>query len=152
MRNAPIKSLLLFCILFISINSCSTKDEFQRFELVTSVQPLEGGEVTPNEGDYSSGADVKITAIPNEGYQFKNWAGASSESTMSITLRMDSDKQITAIFEKSDSDGDGVTDDKDQCADTMEGETVDENGCSTSQVDSDGDGVTDDKDQCADTM
>ena len=152
MRNAPIKSLLLFYNLFILINSCSTKDEFERFELVTSLQPLGAGEVTPNEGDYSSGADVKITAIPNEGYQFKNWAGASSESTMSITLRMDSDKQITAIFEKSDSDGDGVTDDKDQCADTMEGETVDENGCSTSQVDSDGDGVTDDKDQCADTM
>jgi OOP family OmpA-OmpF porin len=47
-----------------------------------------------------------------------------------------------------DSDGDGVTDDKDQCPDTPQGEAVNEVGC---PLDSDGDGVTDDKDQCPDT-
>ena len=50
-----------------------------------------------------------------------------------------------------DTDGDGVTDDIDQCPDTPTGETVDAYGCSDSQVDSDEDGVTDDKDQCPDT-
>ena len=64
---------------------------------------------------------------------------------------MNTDKQITAIFEKLDSDGDGVFDDVDQCTDTPNGETVDANGCSASQLDSDGDGVFDDVDQCADT-
>ena len=38
---------------------------------------------------------------------------------------MNSDKEITAVFEKTDTDKDGVTDDVDQCAETMEGETVD---------------------------
>ncbi|TXD53446.1 MULTISPECIES: choice-of-anchor D domain-containing protein [unclassified Polaribacter] len=55
------------------------------------------------------------------------------------------------IVALKDSDGDGVADDEDTCADTPAGETVDSNGCATSQVDSDGDGVTDDKDTCADT-
>ena len=59
-------------------------------------------------------------------------------------MKMDAASQL-------DSDGDGVTDDKDHRSDTPEGITVDENGCATSQLDSDGDGVTDDKDQCSDT-
>ncbi|WP_303723066.1 OmpA family protein [Malonomonas rubra] len=49
-----------------------------------------------------------------------------------------------------DSDGDGVTDDKDQCPNTPRGDRVDAVGCSLSK-DSDGDGVTDDKDQCPNT-
>ena len=50
-----------------------------------------------------------------------------------------------------DSDGDGVTDDLDECPDTPSGLTVDATGCSDSQKDSDGDGVTDDLDKCPDT-
>ena len=52
---------------------------------------------------------------------------------------------------QKDTDGDGVTDDMDQCPDTPNGEAVDANGCSDSQVDTDEDGVTDDMDQCPDT-
>jgi OOP family OmpA-OmpF porin len=50
-----------------------------------------------------------------------------------------------------DSDGDGVTDDIDQCPNTPRGTPVDEVGCPI-PVDSDGDGVTDDIDQCPDTI
>ncbi len=57
----------------------------------------------------------------------------------------------TVFFEEltiKDSDGDGVTDDKDQCPGTPRGVKVDAVGC---PLDSDGDGVTDDKDQCPGT-
>ena len=50
-----------------------------------------------------------------------------------------------------DADGDGVADDYDNCPDTPEGESVDENGCADSQKDTDGDGVNDDIDECANT-
>ena len=50
-----------------------------------------------------------------------------------------------------DTDGDGITDDLDQCPDTPSGATVDATGCSDSQKDTDGDGITDDLDQCPDT-
>ncbi len=48
----------------------------------------------------------------------------------------------------SDSDGDGVTNDKDKCPGTPKGIKVDKDGC---PLDSDGDGVTDDRDLCPDT-
>ena len=47
-----------------------------------------------------------------------------------------------------DADADGVCDTEDLCLNTPNGETVDANGCSTSQIDSDGDGVMDDVDIC----
>ncbi|RMF90651.1 MAG: hypothetical protein D6736_06440 [Nitrospinota bacterium] len=47
-----------------------------------------------------------------------------------------------------DSDGDGVTDDLDQCPDTPGGVAVDAQGC---PLDSDKDGVADYQDQCPDT-
>ena len=50
-----------------------------------------------------------------------------------------------------DSDGDGVIDSKDLCPNTPEGESVDSDGCSSSQKDSDGDGVTDNLDACPNT-
>ena len=49
-----------------------------------------------------------------------------------------------------DSDGDGVTDDLDQCPNTPAGTEVDSTGCAV-PLDSDGDGVTDDLDKCPGT-
>lgn len=50
----------------------------------------------------------------------------------------------------TDSDGDGVYDDRDQCPNTPFGTRVDSFGCPV-PVDSDGDGVIDDRDQCPNT-
>ena len=54
-----------------------------------------------------------------------------------------------------DSDGDGVVDADDTCADTPSGTEVDAKGCAvvteTPIVDTDGDGVADSLDQCANT-
>lgn len=48
----------------------------------------------------------------------------------------------------SDTDGDGIPDDQDQCPDTAAGVTVNEKGC---EGDADGDGVVDRLDNCPDT-
>jgi len=53
-----------------------------------------------------------------------------------------------------DSDGDGVTDDRDNCPQTPPGTTVGVDGCPpppATPVDTDGDGVTDDLDRCPST-
>lgn len=57
-------------------------------------------------------------------------------------------KPLQACGDNMDSDGDGVTDDKDKCPGTPKGVTVDADGC---PLDSDGDGVPDYKDKCPDT-
>ncbi|MBA3562849.1 MAG: OmpA family protein [Gammaproteobacteria bacterium] len=48
----------------------------------------------------------------------------------------------------SDSDGDGVPDERDRCPDTPAGTPVDDRGC---ERDSDGDGVPDSRDKCPDS-
>lgn len=47
-----------------------------------------------------------------------------------------------------DSDGDGLLDTSDRCPGTPPGESVDEDGCSCSQLDADGDGTSDCFDEC----
>ena len=55
------------------------------------------------------------------------------------------------LFNRYDSDRDGVKDGNDSCPSTPRGEPVDATGCSASQRDSDNDGVRDNADKCADT-
>ncbi len=50
-----------------------------------------------------------------------------------------------------DSDGDGVSDNRDQCADTPSGSTVDTDGCTNDQRDDDSDGVDNGNDSCPET-
>lgn len=56
----------------------------------------------------------------------------------------------TPVRRVVDSDGDGVTDDADQCPGTPAGTAVDAKGCALPQ-DDDGDGVTNDADKCPNT-
>lgn len=55
------------------------------------------------------------------------------------------------LFNRYDSDRDGVKDGNDTCPNTPRGEPVDATGCSASQRDSDRDGVRDNADKCPDT-
>lgn len=54
-------------------------------------------------------------------------------------------------LETSDEDGDGITDENDLCPNTNNGETVNQNGCSSSQLDDDNDGIPDIDDLCPNT-
>ena len=57
----------------------------------------------------------------------------------------------SSIDPNIDTDGDGVNDIFDKCANSPSGSTVDDDGCALSQLDSDNDGVSDDIDQCPTT-
>ena len=74
-----------------------------------------------------------------------------TDSALNVGSEIFKDSIYKETISLTDTDGDGVTDDIDQCSDTPGGATVDANGCADSQKDTDGDGVTDDIDQCPDT-
>jgi len=99
MRVSTIAILLL--ITFILMLSCST-DSTPVYQLKTSADPLEAGEVTPSEGEFEKGEQVEITATPNEHWVFDRWSGDHSGTGNRTYIIMDSDKNVTALFEKRD--------------------------------------------------
>ena len=72
------------------------------FMLTTNVNPENGGSVTrnPNSTIYNEGTKVALTAVPKDGYTFKNWTGALNSNNASIEITMDDIKILTANFQK----------------------------------------------------
>ncbi|CAL2088963.1 conserved exported hypothetical protein [Tenacibaculum sp. 190524A05c] len=52
----------------------------------------------PTGGTYDDGTSVTLTATPNAGYQFDGWSGDASGTTNPLTITMDADKIVTAMF------------------------------------------------------
>ena len=80
---------------------------FERVEpnyyiLSVSSQPQNGGTVTasPAAGQYSPGTIVTLTAHANSGYRFTGWSGDVNSKSPTIRVTMNSDKTVTANFEK----------------------------------------------------
>lgn len=105
--------------------------------------------------NFDGGIGFKIPVSPNTslfvaGSYVKGIEGERLDGGIPTTVT-DDHLQITSILEfglgKTDSDGDGVRDKKDECPDTPAGVVVDEKGC---PLDRDGDGVPDYKDDCPD--
>jgi len=104
--------------------------------LTTVCNAAEGSSsINPIKQAYQTGDSVTIVATPKEGFLFSNWSGASTATTSSITLIMNSDKNVTANFiqDVRDSDGDGLTN-------YQESVTF---GTNPNQKDSNADGVED---------
>jgi len=83
----------------------------------------------------------------------------------SKVMESSSAKQASVVVQQSDSDADGVMDDRDKCSNTLHGVSVDSNGCELAKTvkddsqtdvvakdrDSDNDGVVDSVDKCKST-
>ena len=73
------------------------------------------GTTSPTVGEHQvpKGSPVEITALtPAPGYlPFSNWTGAATGTTNPVTVTMDADKTVTAVFDPdmNDSDDDGLT-------------------------------------------
>jgi len=44
--------------------------------------------------------EITLTATPVEGYKFKQWQGDASGSEATITIKMNGNQNVTAIFEE----------------------------------------------------
>ncbi len=148
--NRNISKLTYLLLILININ-CSEDKEVIAYSLEINISPPNGGVVSPNSGKHASGEVITLIANPSSDYKFDYWSDDASGNNKSIELIMDSNKIITANFKIKDSDSDGISDNLDQCPDTPDGEAVDSNGCSNSQIDSDSDGISDNLDHCPDT-
>ena len=77
------------------------------FSLIRYTLTLEvegGGRTEPLAGphDYSQGSTVDIVAIPDKGWLFERWKGnVADPASASTTVKLDSDRVVTAVFRKS---------------------------------------------------
>jgi len=98
MLKERVKSILLVSLVMamILVSACGTT----QYTLNTSVEPAGSGSVSPSGGSHNEGAPVKLTAKPNEGYVFDRWSGDATGTSSSITMTMNTNKDVTAHFSK----------------------------------------------------
>ncbi len=74
-----------------------------KYTLTTNCQPAEAGIVVvdPEMGSYKEGTEVVLSTQGNFGYRFKGWTvdGKDAGSDDRLTLTMDADKTVTALFD-----------------------------------------------------
>lgn len=94
-------SIILF--IFLIITGCSKdEDTITQHALFVEVNPIEGGSISPSSGKFEDGETVTLLATPSAEYVFKNWSGEASGTGNPTTIIMNSERTVTAIFEKRD--------------------------------------------------
>ncbi len=68
------------------------------YTLMASVSPSGGGSISPSGGTYENGTAITLTAAPALGYRFDHWSGDAYSTSPTMTITMDANKNITAIF------------------------------------------------------
>ncbi|MCX6151232.1 MAG: CotH kinase family protein [Ignavibacteriales bacterium] len=53
----------------------------------------------PWRGNYFLGIPIKLTAVPNAGYKFKEWTGVDDTNSSTISLALSNNVSVTALFE-----------------------------------------------------
>ena len=72
------------------------------YHLTVSVSPIDSGEVSssPLYLDYQEGSEVRLQAIAAADHEFIHWSGDISGDSPTLTITIDSDKDITANFRR----------------------------------------------------
>lgn len=86
-----------------TITMSSNKDVTANFRVIqytlaTSISPPEGGSTSPSSGSYDGDSSFTLTATPSSGYEFVSWSGDASGTNPTVTITMDSDKNVVANF------------------------------------------------------
>ena len=99
------KKLLLYfvfitCVVVITACKSNSSSSPQQFTVALSSSPAEGGSVSAAEQVYDEGSVATIAATPSVEWVFVRWEGDFTGTGSTATLTVDSDKNITAVFEK----------------------------------------------------
>jgi hypothetical protein len=67
---------------------------------ITINPPDSGCVVSPGSGHYPKDANVTLTPVAADGFTFDHWEGAVSGTSAPVSISMNSDKSVTAVFVK----------------------------------------------------
>ncbi|MFO8101601.1 MAG: InlB B-repeat-containing protein [Dehalococcoidia bacterium] len=88
------------CTIVMDADRTVTAHFTDQYTLSTKVLPEEAGSITPSEGKYAAGTELRLVAIPTNGCIFDHWSGDVSGSSDACTFVMDADRAVTAHFIK----------------------------------------------------
>jgi len=73
------------------------------YTLDVDASPYGTGTVTRNPAQtaYDPGARVTVTATPASGYVFSNWSGASNSTSNPVTITINNNETLTAVFRQT---------------------------------------------------
>ena len=94
------KFLLLLSVLFVVSCSSGTEEDIapEKYTLTVNINPSGAGVVNPNGGTVNAGDQITLTQAPNSNFFFKDWTGAASGNSDSVTIIMDTNKTVTANY------------------------------------------------------
>ena len=71
-----------------------------QYTLSVQASPSNGGSVakSPDQTQYAAGTVVTLAATPAAGYTFSQWQGDATGSTNPMTITMDANRTVTAVF------------------------------------------------------
>ncbi len=93
-------SEFIHCSGYIEYSNGSGDPNPITYTLATTTNPSNGGSVSlsPSGGTYNDGTVVTITASPSNGFTFGNWSGDASGTSITTTVTMNGNKNVTAVF------------------------------------------------------
>lgn len=94
------KLLFLFISLFLFSCEEEPPEAIETYSLQVTVNPEEGGTVTPTSGTFNENEQVSIKASPSPEYVFSDWTGSTSSQSNPLNVIMNSDKSLVANFNK----------------------------------------------------
>jgi len=100
MSKKKLAGIIIGCIIaiIVAIVLFSIEPWERTYTLSVSINPPQAGSVSPSGGEYESGLQITLTAIPISGYTFDYWDGDASGSSNTVNITMNSNKTITANF------------------------------------------------------
>jgi hypothetical protein len=98
MSRSKLIGIIIACIAVVVVVVAIVSRPPTTYTLSVAVSPSGAGSVSPSGGQYEAGAQVTLTATPAGGHTIDHWGGSASGTASTITITMDSDKQITAYF------------------------------------------------------
>ena len=81
-------------------------EEVPEYELTVNIDGDGEVDIDPDQDTYEAGTEVTLTATPDDGWEFDEWTGDATGTDTTITITMDEDKSITAVFVEEDPEED----------------------------------------------
>jgi hypothetical protein len=120
MKKLSFSFIIILIISITLVYGCSNEDMESEsstpIQYTLNVIASEGGSVTPEAtGTYDEGAQLTLSAIPDEGYMFCRWLGTDNDNLFCeksedrgaqgksrCIILMNSNRDVTAFFEKKE--------------------------------------------------